>query len=430
VAAVAVDARKPKARANSWQARLDKALLDVDATPEARVRSLQRGLRDPQLSKDLRKAARILQKKGMGDGHPEIIETLWPTGTIARADIEGLAALRKQVPETIEELRANGLPRSDSPSASPDVSEVASSILNLLTDTEKQREFQEELKNGFRSTPKGLQTPKYRVLRILKGPLFLGQPEEIEIREYDSVTVVRTDMDGDSDGPGNASAFNALAKYIFGGNEEEMQMAMTVPVETATKTSADGTASSSMAFVLPRGVTPPTPTASDSIEIANVSRRVVAVKAFPGIVTKDETERQRSVLLETIAQEGSFTPLDDEVITLQYNSPLTLPWRRRNELAVVVTLNETVISELESEEKAALEDLDAEYAKRSEKIRRSFQAEREALERLNKETRRTEKSWFDTDVEVPGNDGKDFRLLPSVVSWYDSGIRLNGESQN
>ena len=42
----------------------------------------------------------------MGKGHPEAIQKLWPTGTTARADIEGLFALRSQVPETLEQLKA------------------------------------------------------------------------------------------------------------------------------------------------------------------------------------------------------------------------------------------------------------------------------------------------------------------------------------
>ena len=33
-----------QAKANSWQGRLDKALLDVDVAPQARFRLLQRAL--------------------------------------------------------------------------------------------------------------------------------------------------------------------------------------------------------------------------------------------------------------------------------------------------------------------------------------------------------------------------------------------------
>ena len=48
-------------------------------------------------------------------------------------------------------------------------------------------------------------------------------------------------------------------------------------------------------------------------------------------------QRQRALLLGAIEADGGVAPLDaDAFSVLQYNSPLTVPWRRRNELAVVV----------------------------------------------------------------------------------------------
>ena len=81
-----------KAKANSWQGRLDKALLDVDVAPQARFRLLQRALKDPQLKDDVASAVSAIQERGFGKGHPDAIEALWPAGTIARSDIEALAA--------------------------------------------------------------------------------------------------------------------------------------------------------------------------------------------------------------------------------------------------------------------------------------------------------------------------------------------------
>ena len=90
-------------QANSWQNRLDKALLDVDAAPKARVRLLQRALKDRALQKDVKLAAEEIREKGMGKGHVLAIDLLFPTGTTARADLEGLLALRKQVPELLQQ---------------------------------------------------------------------------------------------------------------------------------------------------------------------------------------------------------------------------------------------------------------------------------------------------------------------------------------
>jgi hypothetical protein len=331
----------------------------------------------PKIADDLRKAVDVLQTKGIGKGHPDVINTFWPEGTIARADIEGLLALRKQVPETLEalskqvpetleELQSRGTSAS---SASPavDPSEVFSSVVNLVTDPEKQRELREEVANGLRSTPKGLETPKYRVVRTLDGPTVLGKPEKIEVREYEDFTVARTDMQAAEDdaygSPASANGFNTLAGYLFGGNEQKQSMAMTMPVEITTTfgEEAEGR-SSSMAFVLPKAVAdaPPTPDAS-SIGIEQVPKRLVAVKAFPGIVTSEEVARQRTALLDALAKDGVAAPVDDaEVITLQYNSPLTLPWRRRNELAVVVTMEYRKLSQAPEVPSAAEREKEAE----------------------------------------------------------------------
>merc|ERR1719379_939964 len=114
-------------------------------------------------------------------------------------------------------------------------------------------------------------------------------------------------------------------------------MAMTVPVEMESPT---GDSQGSMAFVLPKTYAdaPPSPLAGSNITIDKVPARLVAAKPFPGIVTDEEIQRQKAALLEAIVADGSVAPVDEsQVIVLQYNSPLTVPWRRRNEVAVVVT---------------------------------------------------------------------------------------------
>ena len=105
-------------QARSWQRRLDKALLDVDTTPKGRVKLLQRAFQDPGLAADLRKSVQTIQEKGFGKGHPEVIETLWPKGTIAREDIEGLVALRNQIPEAIKQFQSRGPSANDDAASS------------------------------------------------------------------------------------------------------------------------------------------------------------------------------------------------------------------------------------------------------------------------------------------------------------------------
>jgi hypothetical protein len=335
---------------DTWQGRLDAALLDIDLGPQERLDLLGQALQDQKLQEDLRSAVSIIQEKGIRDGHPEFIDKLWPKGTTAREDLEGLAALRKQVPEVLQDVRSQMQGSSAStffPDASdgaantvslPNASSVLGSLQTLANNPEKQKELVEEAKDLFRSTPKGLETPKYTVVRTLDGPTFLGKPEPIELRAYEEFTVARTSMKGAGfTSRSGASGFNTLASYLFGKNGAKQDMAMTMPVEMSSST---GDSQGSMAFVLPQkdAAEPPAPLESSDITIEKVPARLVAAKPFPGIVTDEEVQRQKSALLETLAAEGSLAPADDsQIIVLQYNSPLTVPWRRRNEVAMVVT---------------------------------------------------------------------------------------------
>ena len=379
-------------KANSWQARLDKALLSVDAPPQARARMLRRALGDPQLSKDLRKAVKRVQKKGMKEGHPELIETLWPTGTTARSDIEALFSLRKTLPEALAAVQAQApelLREASQGNAAPPPNplEVANALAGVATDRTKQEAFLEEAKDVFRSTPKKLETPDYSVVRTLEGPTFLGKPERIELRAYAPFTVARRPMGQGSDakaaiygGSSGGDGFNVLASYLFGGNEETEAMAMTTPVEISSGGSASPP---SMSFVLPKknAANPPTPKDGSEVQIAEVPARLVAVKPFPGLVTEEEVARQKAALLDTLAADGSVAPVDaDAVSVLQYNGPFTLLFRRRNEIAIVV-------SELDNADATTTAEGEAPVGAEAE--------------------------------EAAGEEGEE-----AVVSWYDSGVRL------
>merc|ERR550537_1610188 len=114
--------------------------------------------------------------------------------------------------------------------------------------------------------------------------------------------------------------------------------------------SSTGDSQGSMAFVLPKSYAdePPAPLAGSNITIDKVPARLVAAKPFPGIVTDEEVQRQKVALLEAIVADGSLVPIDEsQVMVLQYNSPLTIPWRRRNEVAIVVTEKVTAMDETE-----------------------------------------------------------------------------------
>ena len=124
-----------------WQKRLDKALLDVDISMEQRVRLLQKVAKDgKKVSSDVRVAVEEIREKGMGKGHPLVLDLLFPTGTTVRSDLEGLFALRKQVPEVLSSLEPPTLDAVQSATPPPDPFTVASQLASLATDEKKQKE--------------------------------------------------------------------------------------------------------------------------------------------------------------------------------------------------------------------------------------------------------------------------------------------------
>eukprot|EP00931_Biecheleriopsis_adriatica_P016609 TRINITY_DN1218_c2_g1_i1.p1 TRINITY_DN1218_c2_g1~~TRINITY_DN1218_c2_g1_i1.p1 ORF type:complete len:403 (-),score=92.64 TRINITY_DN1218_c2_g1_i1:69-1277(-) len=316
--------------AKSWQQRLDFALLNVDANPRARLFNLQKILEDPStVLQDVSRAAGVLAEKGFREGHPEAIDTLFPKGTLARADLEALQALRKQLPEIAEDLRnlAPEIEVGKTTDRPPSLQKLASGFLELASDTQRQEDFVAEAKNVFRQKPRGLETPAYTVLRSLSA--------DIELRNYTSFTVAERAMpNGNGTGFSSGEGFTKLADYLFGNNSESAAMEMTSPVEI----SYDGSKQAVMSFVLPRAFeeAPPSPV-EGNIEVRRVPERLVLTKAFPGVVTEGELQRQRAALAEALEADGNLVAVNSsEYSVLQYNPPYTLPWRRLNELAIVV----------------------------------------------------------------------------------------------
>ncbi len=299
----------------SWQQQLDRVFLDIDMKPRTRSRTLFKVIeRREEILTDVRSAVDSIREKGFKDGHGEAIDLLFPKGTIIRGDLEGLQSLRKQLPEAIEDLRKTRPTTTSATPPSPPTPEDLRKVAEKLRDGSLQSDIEEELKNALRRTPKGLETPKYTVDKTLG--------EDCEVRTYEAYAVAElTEERPDGD------AFNILAAYLFGKNSEEKAMAMTMPVEMV-----DGV----MSFVLPKADAdaPPAPT-DDKVTIGERPARTVVALPFPGVATPEEVERQRSKLADVLKAEG-LEAADESYTVLQYNSPFTIPWRRRNELVVAL----------------------------------------------------------------------------------------------
>jgi hypothetical protein len=180
-------------------------------------------------------------------------------------------------------------------------------------------DIRREIRNVVKSTPEGIATPTYDVIR---------KTENYQIRKYLPYSVCSTEMvssDGGemADPLTSGNSFTTLVEYIF-----DSKLSMTTPVITG---------SGAMEFVLPDGlnsVTAPLPE-NPSVTIRDVPAATVATREFPGIATDGEVSRQRAMLEDALLADGiMYDNLSFKVF--QYNPPYTLPWLRRNEVSVVV----------------------------------------------------------------------------------------------
>ncbi|CAM0876746.1 unnamed protein product [Alopecurus aequalis] len=197
------------------------------------------------------------------------------------------------------------------------------------------------LEEALMSVP-DLETVPFRVLK---------RGEEYEIRQVESYYVAETTMPGRNgfDFNGSSQSFNVLASYLFGKNTRSEQMEMTTPVFTRkgdtggekmdmttpviTKKSADEN-KWKMSFVLPSKYGPDLPRAKDpSVTIKEVPGKIIAVVAF----ADDDINQRESRLREALQKDTQFrVKLDSVVEVAQYNPPFTLPFTRRNEVALEV----------------------------------------------------------------------------------------------
>jgi len=203
-------------------------------------------------------------------------------------------------------------------------------------------DFATEARNVFRETPEGLAGPKYTVLSPAKG---------YEIRDYEAYCVASSSMSkvGESysmdDLTKGGAAFNALAAYVFGANDEGRTMDMTTPVTTTSLGEMrfylkDYESSTADSFPEPLS-------REDSyneqgiVKILEVPQAQLAVARFTGFVTEGEVLRQKDSLLTALAMDSKYEvdvshgAVVPHVI-FQYNPPYTIPMVRRNEIAVPV----------------------------------------------------------------------------------------------
>lgn len=334
----------------TWQEDLD-SVLNIDTSCDSRKDSVR----------ELLKKSNVVLSDVVDAVKDKDVSKLAPPTLGYGKAVKGLQAVRRQIisdlipdflfnegpkliqdaPKRINEIVSDG-PKAISGliSRGQDLLERAREISqdpSLLQSTLD--EAKREAKNILRTTPEGIQTPDYTVLKLT---------DNYEIRKYSSYSVCSTELSTDPDQSmmsplSTGSGFNKLADYIFGNNNKDSTsetLSMTTPVIIA---------SGSMEFVLPSGmssINAPLPATPD-ISVKDILAEIIAVKEFPGIATDGEVMRQRAFLEDALLADGiTFDNLSFRV--LQYNPPYTLPWLRRNEVTLRVSYTEPPIEEFVS----------------------------------------------------------------------------------
>lgn len=177
---------------------------------------------------------------------------------------------------------------------------------------------------GIRAT---YEQPRYAVVeRLDRG---------VEIRAYEARVAVETAARGQQDG----EAFGRLFRYITGANAGRDRIAMTAPVETGGRLIAmtipvEQGAAGTMRFYLPRKVAeagPPEPT-EPGVRLVRIPPERLAVLRFSGSATPEAREMQARILTEVLDRAGR-KPADPPFF-MGYDPPFTMPFLRRNEIAV------------------------------------------------------------------------------------------------
>jgi len=184
---------------------------------------------------------------------------------------------------------------------------------------------------GIRS---GTEEPSFTVER---------QVGDVEVRRYESRIAAETTIDANEEAARN-EGFRRLARYIFGGNQGKTKIAMTAPVAqqqgqkiamTTPVAAQRGEAGQwVIRFFMPSEHTLdslPTPN-DERVQLVTVPGERVAVLRFSGLANPEAVATRTTELLDILRDNAIAAA--GEPVTWFYDPPWTLPFRRRNEVAV------------------------------------------------------------------------------------------------
>ena len=164
----------------------------------------------------------------------------------------------------------------------------------------------------------------------------------VEVRAYPAHLAAEVTVEGSRDAA-VGTGFRVLAAYIFGGNEAKAKVAMTTPVAQSEKIAMTTPVAQSGAgstwvvqFAMPSQFTMETlPRPKDPrIRLVTNPAKRMAVLEFSGIPTTSSLEARSAELRAWAAQRG--LAVEEPPQFMFYDSPFTLPWKRRNEVGFVL----------------------------------------------------------------------------------------------
>jgi SOUL heme-binding protein len=167
---------------------------------------------------------------------------------------------------------------------------------------------------------------------------------DIEIRRYGPRIAAQTTVSGDGD-EARSAGFRRLAGYIFGGNHRNTKIAMTAPVAQQSEKiamtapvaqSQTESGDSVIRFYMPSKWSLATlPDPDDGlVSVVEVPGEMFAVLRFSGDRSPQAVAAKTDELLQAL-RDSAFHP-DGEPVAWFYDPPWTVPFRRRNEVAVPV----------------------------------------------------------------------------------------------
>jgi hypothetical protein len=186
----------------------------------------------------------------------------------------------------------------------------------------------------------GTEEPSYTARPLIDG---------VEIRRYDPRIAAEPTVAADEEAARSAG-FRRLVGYIFGSNHQDRRIAMTAPVaeqvdrRTSQKIAMSAPVAQSrggeegwiIRFFMPATWTMdslPSPD-DERVRIITLPAESVAVLRFTSDRGPDAIAARTKQLLETLRAIG-FEPVG-EPTTWLYDPPWTIPFRRRNEIAIPV----------------------------------------------------------------------------------------------